>query len=144
MTSHDAPDTEAAGRALDSWLGIARPVEAIGAALESALGEHHAICLTAYEIMRLLSDDGGWTPLAEVCRAVDRSQPRISRLVTQMQDEGLVDRARVDGDGRAFRIRLTPRGREVHAAASVTLVEVLDRAAREDSPVTRLLGARTA
>ncbi|MDT0329870.1 MarR family winged helix-turn-helix transcriptional regulator [Nocardiopsis lambiniae] len=150
MTSHDDRDTEsvignavAAGRALDAWLGVARPIEAATADIETALGDRHSICLSAYEIMTHLAGNRGWTPLSQVCKAIDRSQPRISRLVTQMQNEGLVDRGRVDGDGRAFQLKLTRKGRRVHFAASSTLVEVFERIHREDPVVARLLAART-
>ncbi|NYH52899.1 MULTISPECIES: hypothetical protein [Nocardiopsis] len=57
---------------------------------------------------------------------------------------GLVDRARVDGDGRAFQLRLTRKGRRVYFAASATLVEVFEQVTRENTLVTRLLATRTA
>lgn len=150
MTSHDDLDTEsdigaaaAAERALEGWLGVARPVEAVNTELETALSDRHSICVSAYEIMAHLAGNRGWTPLSAVCKAVDRSQPRISRLVTQMQNEGLVERTRVDGDGRAFQLRLTRKGRRVYFAASATLVEAFERIRRERPLVSRLTAAST-
>ncbi|GHC73680.1 hypothetical protein GCM10007079_07840 [Nocardiopsis terrae] len=138
MTAPRATEA-AAHRALEAWLGIARPVEAVSARVEAKLGEQHSLCLSAYEIMAHLIGHPGWTPLSEVCRAVGRSQPRISRLVTQMQDQGLVDRERVAGDGRAFQLRLTDEGHRVHSRASTTLARTLEEATREHPPLAELL-----
>jgi DNA-binding MarR family transcriptional regulator len=142
-TESDLGTAVAANRTLDAWLSIARPVEATTARIESALSDRHAICLSAYEIMKHLAGKRGWTPLSEVCKEIARSQPRISRLVTQMQKEGLVDRTRVDGDGRAFQLHLTRKGRRVYFAASETLVETFDQAARENPLFDQLLAVRT-
>ena len=142
-TESELGTAAAADRTLSAWLGISRPVEAITARLETNLSERHSICLSAYEVMSHLAGKRGWIPLSEVCGAIARSQPRISRLVTQMQQEGLVDRARVDGDGRAFQLHLTRKGRRVYFAASETLVDTFDQAAREDTLLDQLLAART-
>jgi DNA-binding MarR family transcriptional regulator len=133
-----AVDTTA-NLALDAWLSVARPVETVSARIEAELGERHSICLSAYEIMTHLVTHPGWTPLSDVCRAVARSQPRISRLVTQMQDRGLVERARVAGDGRAFQIQLTPEGGRVYTEASKTLIGTLEEATGEHTPLAGLL-----
>lgn len=149
MTTIDATSGETrtdltADCALDAWLSITRPLEAASTHLESALGRHHGICLSAYEVMNHLAARHGWTPMSDVCQAIARSQPRISRLVAQMQEEGLVERARLDGDGRAYRLLLTRKGRRVYRAASDTLIELLGQVSREDTPVGRHLGAKIA
>lgn len=134
----------AAAIALDNWLAIARPIETITARIETTLSERHSICLSAYEVMAHLAGKRGWTHLSEVCRAIARSQPRISRLVAQMQHEGLVDRDRVDGDGRAVQLNLTRKGRRVYFAASETLVSTLEQVSRENTSIARLLDSRNA
>ena len=93
--------------------------------------------------MKQLAGKHGWTPLSEVCKEIARSRPRVSRLVTQMQNEGLVDRTRVDGDGRALRLHLTRKGRRVYFAASETLVEAFDQAARDNPLFDQFLAVRT-
>lgn len=138
----ESGDTADGRSALEAWLEIVRPVETVTNRLETALSEKYSICVSAYEIMSCLVSSRGWTPLSEICRAVGRSQPRISRLVTQMQDADLVDRERVEGDGRAFQIRLTRKGRRVFHAASDVVSEVLHEASNEDTPIARLLAAR--
>lgn len=123
-----------ASAALEAWLAVARPIEAAQQRIESALGDRHALCLTAYEVMECLTTQPGWTAMSVVCATVGRSQPRLSRLVAQMEDRGLVDREKVPGDKRAFQIRLTSEGEVVFQAASGTLAEALAHiAAQEDS-----------
>lgn len=123
----DAPD------ALAAWLSVVRPIEAAQQRIETSLNEKHALCLTAYEVMECLSEQRGWTPMSTVCTSVGRSQPRLSRLVMQMEERGLVDRAKVDGDKRAFQINLTRKGRRTFQAASSTVASSLIQiAAQQD------------
>lgn len=63
--------------------------------------------------------------MSTMCTSVGRSQPRLSRLVTQMEERGLVDRAKVAGDKRAFQINLTRKGRRTFQAASSTVAASL-------------------
>ncbi|WP_050668828.1 MarR family winged helix-turn-helix transcriptional regulator [Luteipulveratus halotolerans] len=125
--------------ALEAWLAVSRPVEEATARIETALSQAHSICLTAYEISDFLAGRHGWTPLSQVCHAVGRSQPRISRLVTQMMDEGLLKRVRDEADGRAFQLRLTRKGRRVYAASSGTLAQLLAQIAAEGTPLSAQL-----
>lgn len=127
--------------ALEAWLAVARPVEEATVRIETALSQRHSICLTAYEISDFLAGRHSWIPLSQVCQAVGRSQPRISRLVMQMLEEGLVERIRDEADGRAFRLRLTRKGRRVYAASSLTLAEVMSQVAAEETPLGAQLAA---
>lgn len=125
---------ESASAALAAWLAVARPVEMAQQRIESALGDRHGLCLTAYEVMECLSARQGWTPMSVVCATVGRSQPRISRLVSQMEARGLVDRSKMAGDKRAFQLNLTREGGRVLEDASATLLENLaDIAAQQDA-----------
>ncbi|WP_051461655.1 MarR family winged helix-turn-helix transcriptional regulator [Tomitella biformata] len=126
-------------RALERWLGISRPVQAIASRLEAALAQRHAVSLSGYEVLSVLAARHGWTLMVDICEAVDLSQPRLSRLVAQLADEVLVERERVEVDGRAFQVRLTRKGRRVHGAAAATLVEVLKQAEAASGPVSELL-----
>lgn len=127
IDSHDDQDqavSQAAG-ILAAWLTIARPITTSHQQIETALNERHALCLTAYEVMACLNDRHGWTPMSAVCKTVDRSQPRLSRLVKQMEDRGLVDRAQLAGDKRAFQLNLTRKGRRTYRSAATTVLESL-------------------
>lgn len=127
--------TREADQLLSSWFQIARPVEDVTARLEATLSQRHGICLSAFEVMSSLSAHRGWKLLSQVCGEVSRSQPRISRLVTQMEGRGLVNRTKVPGDGRATQLRLTSEGDDVFAAAGDTLVEILRGVTADEGPL---------
>lgn len=126
-------------RALESWLAISRPVTAVERRLEAALAQRHAISLSGYEVLSMLASRRGWTPMLDICESVELSQPRLSRLVAQIAEGGLVEREKMENDGRAFQIRLTRKGRRVHGAAAETVAEVLVAASTAPGPVAALL-----
>lgn len=128
--------------ALGVWLDVARPVEVAQQRIESALSDRHGLCLTALEIMECLSRQRGWTPMSVVCTTVGRSQPRISRLVTQMEDRELVDRTKASDDKRAFQIKLTRKGRRTFQVASETLSETLTLIAAQQDDLGAALRQR--
>lgn len=145
MSEAIAIPTEGCERApvpLAAWLAVARPIEEAQQRIESALSDRHALCLTAYQVMGCLSEQQGWTPMSVVCATVGRSQPRISRLVTQMEDRGLVDRSKVAGDKRAFQLKLTREGGRVLEDASATLSESLAYIAAQQDPAGAALRER--
>lgn len=132
-------DAGEALRSLEAWLGIARPIEAIGNRVDAALVQRHGVGLSGYELLSALANTRGWTPLGELCQAIQLSQPRISRLVAKLEVDGMVERSRDGNDGRAIQCRLTRKGRRVYAAASETMAEVLREAAQGQTAVAKLL-----
>lgn len=128
--------------ALAAWLSIARPVEAIGGAIERALGQRHGIGLSGCEALAVLANSRGWTPLIELCESIDLSQPRISRLIAKLEDDGMVERARDGNDGRAFQVRLTRKGRRVYSSAAETVATIVAGAAEDSNPIASLLKSK--
>jgi DNA-binding MarR family transcriptional regulator len=63
------------------------------------------------------------------------SKQSMTGLLKQCEAAGLVGRERDPADGRAFRVSLTPRGRELQRVAEQTLAEL-------DRELVALLGAR--
>jgi DNA-binding MarR family transcriptional regulator len=63
------------------------------------------------------------------------SKQSMTGLLKQCEAVGLVARERDPGDGRAYRVSLTRRGRELQAVAEQTLAEL-------DRELVALLGAR--
>jgi DNA-binding MarR family transcriptional regulator len=64
--------------------------------------------------------------LGDIAARSRLSKQAMTGLVRHCEDDGLVVRARDPGDGRAFRVSLTQRGRALRAATEETL-EDLDR-----------------
>ncbi len=59
----------------------------------------------------------------------------MTGLVRQCESDGLVERVRDPGDGRAFNVRLTARGHAFRAVAEEVLAEL-------DEAMVRSLGTR--
>lgn len=62
--------------------------------------------------------------LGDLARASRLSKQAMTGLVRQCEADGLVERERDPADGRAFIVRLTPRGRAFRALAGEVLGEL--------------------
>ncbi|QKW09786.1 winged helix-turn-helix transcriptional regulator [Streptomyces sp. NA04227] len=112
--------------ALGRWKAIVRPIEQLNARIENELTLRHSLCITGYEVLYLLASQRGRTPLTQLCKDIDRSQPRVSRLVSQLEERGMVERHRADSDGRAYQIAITRKGRRALHASADTLLGILE------------------
>jgi DNA-binding MarR family transcriptional regulator len=65
--------------------------------------------------------------MGEIARRARLSKQTMTTLVRLCERDGLVQRERDDSDGRAFRICLTDRGRELEPVADAVLRELDDR-----------------
>ena len=68
---------------------------------------------------------GGPVTLGELARAEQVRPPTMSRLVTGLARDGLIERRRDPADGRVQRIRATPRGRALLEAGRTRRVRLL-------------------
>src|SRR6187402_1136789 len=75
-------------------------------------------------LLPLFEQDG--LRIGAIARRARLSKQTMTTLVRLCERDGLVTRARDTGDGRAFRIELTPRGRAFQAVAA-TVLEELDQ-----------------
>jgi DNA-binding MarR family transcriptional regulator len=67
--------------------------------------------------------------LGEIGARARLSKQSMTRLVAQCEADGLVLRRRDDADGRAFRVELTERGRQLRSLAERVLHELDDEIA---------------
>lgn len=123
----DAHGGDACARAWVAW----RAVHAvITEALTEDLGRECGLALTEFEVLAALQPRPGPPPepvrirLGDLGRFVTLSQPAISRLVTRLEERGLVRRLDGATDRRSVLIEATPAGialykraAPVHAAA---------------------------
>jgi DNA-binding MarR family transcriptional regulator len=84
-------------------------------------------------LMPLFEQDG--LRVGQIGARARLSKQSMTRLVRSCEADGLVRRERDVDDGRAFRVRLTPRGRRFRAVAERALQEL-------DDDVLALLGRR--
>jgi DNA-binding MarR family transcriptional regulator len=73
--------------------------------------------------------------LSDIAARARLSKQSMTGLVKLCEEAGLVDRERDPGDGRAFRISLSARGRELKAVAQEVLAEL-------EHELVRALGRR--
>jgi DNA-binding MarR family transcriptional regulator len=74
--------------------------------------------------------------IGELAERAALSKQSMTALVAACEAEGLVERRRDATDGRAFRVRLTRRGRRFQRTAEAILAEL-------DAEIRELLGTRT-
>ncbi|MGP4001358.1 MarR family winged helix-turn-helix transcriptional regulator [Streptomyces sp. 8N706] len=123
----------------DQWLSLVRVCADMNQAVERALSARHGLCVSAYEIMDVMAREHAWIRLGEVSSRTSRSQPQVSRLVTQMVNEGYVARKPSPGDGRGSQVQLTPAGRKVFQEAATTVDSVLGNVADENADARGLM-----
>jgi DNA-binding MarR family transcriptional regulator len=85
-------------------------------------------------LVPLFEQDG--LRIGEIGRRARLSKPSMTALVRLCEQDGLVLRERDPGDGRAFRVVLTDRGRRFAEVAEAVLAEL-------DALVAQQLGVRT-
>lgn len=113
-------------------------------AIEADLEAAEQIPLTWYDVLlELYAEDGVGLRMAELASRVVLSRTRVSRLVAELEREGLVVRMADPDDGRAARATITGRGRDaLRAAAPVYLAGIDEHFARHLSERERALIAR--
>jgi DNA-binding MarR family transcriptional regulator len=84
-------------------------------------------------LMPLFERDG--QRLGELAESARLSKQAMTGLVKGCEADGLVERERDPADGRAFNVRLTPRGREFRERAREILADL-------DDELVRSLGKR--
>ncbi|MFE0808548.1 MarR family winged helix-turn-helix transcriptional regulator [Streptomyces sp. NPDC058794] len=127
----------------DRWLAMLRACAQINQVAERELSEHYGLCVSAYEIMDVMSQDPGWVRVGELSVRAARSQPQVSRLLAQMVDAGYAERKPSLTDRRGFEVRLTPAGEQVFAQAVGTMGDVLRAVVGESADVRRAMSVPT-
>jgi DNA-binding MarR family transcriptional regulator len=81
--------------------------------LDEDLDQAERLSLNEYSLLALLSKADGWAMrIGDLAECTALSVSGITRLVSRLADDGLVERRRCDNDGRGFDAVLTQRGFE--------------------------------
>lgn len=142
LDSHLTPDKARA------FLGLIRAGEWLETNLDRSLETRHGLSLRGFEVLLFLAEVGeegalrmsdlnSWTPL---------SQSRVSRLVAELEEKGLVEREKSPDDGRGVTVTITAAGLAKFREARTTHLEDLNRLVfdRLDEEELRQLAASTA
>ncbi len=112
-----------------AFLGLVRAGDALARELEAELEREHGLSLRAFEVLLFLAvfSPDGHLRMAELIQRTPLSQSRVSRMVAELEADGLVDRSPSDGDGRGVEVSITSKGIERFKAAQDTHLAGLER-----------------
>lgn len=127
--SDDAVEIRARG-----WRTLAALHGIIEADLEKALGASAGLSVVEYTVLDALSRQDGWhMRMQQLARATALSPSATTRLVTRLEDRGLLTRVLCADDRRGIYTELTAAGQKLYSTAHPIHDETLERALSEAS-----------
>lgn len=131
------------------WCALSLLHGRIEAHIERALQARHSLSVREYSLLDVLSrqhdGDGGHLQMKQVADAVVLSQSATTRLVTRLEDRGLLARYLCPTDRRGIYTNVTEAGlkllEEARPTNDAALREALDKAAEtpELAPLVRVV-----
>jgi DNA-binding MarR family transcriptional regulator len=113
---------------MGEWRELLARHARVNEALERELQRKHRLSVTEFEALQCLAEsESQGCRLQQLVGDVHMSQSALSRLVTRLADEGLVERRSCAEDRRGMFAVLTDAGRDRLAEAAPTHEEVLGR-----------------
>ncbi|MFC7505803.1 MarR family winged helix-turn-helix transcriptional regulator [Nocardioides sp. CPCC 206347] len=108
------------------WRTLAAVHGLIEAALEKALQREHDLSVVEFTVLDALSRQDGWhMRMQQLARAAALSASATTRLVTRLENRGLLTRILCADDRRGIYTELTPAGRALLKKARPLHDEVL-------------------
>jgi DNA-binding MarR family transcriptional regulator len=97
--------------ALRLWLRMLTCTQLVEKQVRTRLRERFDTTLPRFDLMSQLERSPDGLKMNELSRRMMVTGGNITGITDQLVAEGLVERVDVEGDRRAYRVRLTPRGR---------------------------------
>lgn len=129
-----ATDLVANGRTplAQRWCALATLHDRIDASLDRALQEGHGLSTREFSLLEVLGrqhhGEGGHLQMKEVAHAVALSQSATTRLVSRMEERGLLSRYICSTDRRGIYTDVSPEGSKLLSEARPTNNAALHRA----------------
>src|ERR671913_1150539 len=98
--------------ALRLWLRLLTCTQLVEKQVRSLLRERFDTTLPRFDLMSQLERAPDGLKMNELSRRMMVTGGNITGITDQLVAEGLVERVDVEGDRRAWRVRLTPKGRK--------------------------------
>ena len=95
------------------WLRLLTCTQLIEKQVRNELREQYATTLPRFDLMSQLERAPEGLKMNELSRRMMVTGGNVTGITDQLVTEGLVERVDVAGDRRAWRVRLTPRGRKL-------------------------------
>ena len=100
------------GLRADAWVGFLKAHSSVVKALDADLIARHGLPLSAYEVLlKLALSEEGHLRMSDLAQQALLSQSRISRLVDQLCNQGLIERRSCETDSRVVYAKITDAGR---------------------------------
>ena len=120
-TAHTTSGAELSPRELRAWRGMLRVHATLTKSLDAELEARHGLPLTSYEVLLFLHHaTEEKMRMCDLASSVLLSRSGLTRLVDRMERDGLLVRESCAADARGAFARLTPKGRDLLAAARET------------------------
>lgn len=101
------------------WRQYLQVTAQVAEALDRDLTAGHGLSLNEFEIMVILAQEPqNSIRMSSLAEQLVNSRSRLTHTVGRMERRGLVQRTACEHDGRGVNCALTPRGRELLAAAA--------------------------
>jgi DNA-binding MarR family transcriptional regulator len=99
--------------ALRLWLRLLTCTQLVEKEVRARLRDRFDTTLPRFDLMSQLERAPDGLKMNELSRRMMVTGGNVTGITDQLASEGLVDRVDVEGDRRAYRVRLTPRGRKL-------------------------------
>ena len=99
--------------ALRLWLRLMTCTQLVEKQVRTRLREGFDTTLPRFDLMAQLERAPEGLKMSELSRRMMVTGGNVTGITDQLAAEGLVDRVDVEGDRRAYRVRLTPKGRKL-------------------------------
>lgn len=121
-TARDSEDEQLAS----AWHQLMGRYQRLMCSLDRELGAAHGLTASEFEVLQQLhAADECSMRVRELAEGAHLSQSALSRLITRLESDGLLERRTCSEDRRAQYVALTPAGRERYAEARPTQRQVL-------------------
>ena len=94
------------------WLRLLTCTQLVERELRTRLRDEFETTLPRFDLMAQLERVPSGLRMSEVSRRMMVTGGNVTGITDQLEAEGLVERVPVEGDRRAFSVRLTPAGRK--------------------------------
>ncbi|HEY7787779.1 MAG TPA: MarR family transcriptional regulator [Casimicrobiaceae bacterium] len=101
------------------WLRLLACTNLVEGRARAALRTEFATSLARFDLLAQLERVDGGLKMVDLGRRLMVTGGNVTRLVEQLESEGLVGRRRVPEDGRAYAIHLTAGGRRAFQAMAI-------------------------
>lgn len=98
--------------ALRLWLRMLTCTQLVEKRVRTLLRERFDTTLPRFDLMAQLERSQAGLKMNELSRRMMVTGGNVTGITDQLVTEGLVERIDVEGDRRAYRVRLTPKGRK--------------------------------